>query len=407
MKRKINALAVAVFIALTALIPAGCNGGENTATETPSQNSVSQSEETIVETSYPFYDDPESDVSGIPYEKSEISEEKTEEKSSVENKKQESSELHSENKETSSPSEPSAAPEPSEHHKESSEKAVESVSDSEEHSEPEKQNSISKTETSRAEQVSQKSREPEQQSSIPVAAASVTLDHSSLNMTVGDKVRLTATISPSDIDDMRLTWEWSDDSVIRIDSTGTVSAIGAGKATITVKTTNNKSAVCTVTVKAKEVSKPTEQSSKSAENSKPSETSKNTEVDPILKPYAEPYDWDTIIADLRSVGEKQYGMIWEDSLWVKNRGQDYGSKYDDELGYEMVDGHYKGNCQFVFPESTKDADNPESFRRGCLYIYKMLDKRMKQNNDTLKDALFKVVIEDVGKGEYWVYVLYT
>ena len=230
-------------------------------------------------------------------------------------------------------------------------------------------------------------------------------------MTVGDKIRLTATISPADTDDRRLTWEWSDDSVIRIDSSGTVSAIGAGKAAITVKTSNNKSAVCTVTVKAKEISKPTEQSSKPAENSKPNETSKKTELDPILKPYAEPYDWDAIIADLRSVGEKQYGMVWEDSLWVKNRGQDYGSKFDDEWGYEMVDGHYHGTCQFYFPESTRDSNTPEDFRDGCLYMFQMLDKRMKKNNSTLKNAEFKVVIEDVytkySGTEYWVYVLYT
>ena len=124
MKRKISALAVAVFIALIALIPAGCNNGENTASETPSQNTVSQAEETTVETSYPFYDDPESDVSGIPYEKSEIAKEKTEEESSGATEKQESSELHSKNEDTSSPSEPSAAPEPSELHKESSETAM-------------------------------------------------------------------------------------------------------------------------------------------------------------------------------------------------------------------------------------------------------------------------------------------
>lgn len=407
MKRKINVLAVAVFIALTALIPARCSNGENTASETPSQNSVSQAEETIVETSYPFNDDPEGVVSAIPSEKSDISDIKAEEESSEASTKSQSSELHSEIEDTSSPSEPSATSDSSDVHKETSEKAVEPTSVWEEHSKPEKQNSIPKTETSKAEQVSRSSREPEQQISRPVTAASVALDHSSLNMTVGDKVRLTATISPADTDDMRLTWEWSDDSVIRIDSTGTVSAIGAGKATITVKTTNNKSAVWTVTVTAKEVSKSTEQSSKPVESSKTNESSKNTELDPVLKPYAEPYDWDAIIADLRSVGEKQYGMVWEDSLWVKNRGQDYGSKLDDEWGYEIIDGHYKGTCQFVFPESTRDADNPESFRRGCLYIYKMLDKRMKQNNDTLKDALFKVVIEDVGKGEYWVYVLYT
>ena len=412
MKRKINVLAVAVFIALTALIPAGCSNGENTASETPSQNSVSQTEETVVETSYPFFDDPESDVSVIPYEKSEIPESKTEEKSSEASTKQESSELHSEIEDTSSPSEPSAASEPSELHKETSEKAVAPTSVLEEHSESEKQNSNSKSDVQESKPAS---RIPEQSSapqvSTPVAAASVTLDHSSLNMTVGDKVRLTATISPADTDDMRLTWEWSDDSVIRIDSTGTVSAIGAGKATITVKTSNNKSAVCTVTVKAQEASKPTEQSSKPVESSKPSETSKKTELDPIYKPYAEPYDWDAIIADLRSVGEKQYGMVWEDSLWVKNRGQDYGSKYDDEWGYEMVDGHYHGNCQFYFPESTRDTNNAKDFRDDCLYTFENMEKDMKQDGDDLKGARFKIVIEDVSTKysgtEYWIYVLYT
>ena len=64
-----------------------------------------------------------------------------------------------------------------------------------------------------------------------------------------------------------------------------------------------------VTVNAKEVSKPTEQSSKPTESSKPAEASETKQLDPIYKPYAEPYDWDAIIADLRNVGEKQYGMI--------------------------------------------------------------------------------------------------
>lgn len=131
----------------------------------------------------------------------------------------------------------------------------------------------------------------------------------------------------------------------------------------------------------------------------------------MLKPYAEPYDWDAIIADLRSVGEKQYSMIWEDSLWVKNRGQDYGSKYDEEWGYEIVDDHYHGTCQFYFPESTRDSNTPEDFRDGCLYMFQMLDKRMKKNNSTLKNAEFKVVVEDVttkySGTEYWVYILYT
>lgn len=409
MKRKINALAVAVFIALSALIPAGCSNTENTVSENPSENSVVEAQETIVETSSIINHSTEDVVSVLPSEKQKKSDSGSEEEHSEISTKPESSELHSENEDTELPSAPSVASDTSEIHKEPSEKAMDESSASEEHSETETQNSISKTETSIAEQVSHISIEPEQPTSHPVAAASVSLDHSSLNMTVGDKVRLTATISPADTDDMRLTWEWSDDSVIKIDSTGTVSAIGAGKASITVKTSNGKTALCEVTVKAKE--QPKKETSKPTESSKSDETSKEPELAPILKPYAEPYDWDAIIADLRTVGEKQYGMVWEDSLWVKNRGQDYGSKYDDEWGYEMVDGHYRGSCQFYFPESTRDSDNAADFRSGCLYTFSNIERDMKQNGDSIAGTRFKIVVEDVSSKysgtEYWVYILYT
>lgn len=407
MKRKINALAIAVFIALSALIPAGCSNAENTVSDNPSENSVVEVEEKIVETSSFPNNNTEDMVSILPSENQKKSESGSEEEHSEIISKPESSEFHSENDNTALPSTPSAASDTSEMHKEPSEKAMDASSASEEHSETEIQNSIPKTETSIAEQVSRISIE--QEISHPVAAASVSLDHSSLNMTVGDKVRLTATISPADTDDMRLTWEWSDDSVIRIDSTGTVSAIGAGKATITVKTSNGKTALCEVTVKAKE--QPKKETSKPTESSKPAEASETKQLDPIYKPYAEPYDTDAIIADLRNVGEKQYGMVWEDSLWVKNRGQDYGSKYDDEWGYEMVDGHYKGNCQFYFPESTRDSENAADFRKGCLYTFSNIERNMKQNGDSIAGTRFKIVVEDVSSKysgtEYWVYVLYT
>ena len=411
MKRKIIVLAVAIFIALSALIPTGCSNTENTVSENPSKNSVVEAQETIVETSSILNNNTEDVVSVLPSENQNKSESESgsEEEHSEISTKPESSELHSENEDTELPSAPSVASDTSEIHKEPSEKAMDESSASEEHSETETKNSISKTETSIAEQVSHISIEPEQPTSHPVAAASVSLDHSSLNMTVGDKVRLTATISPADTDDMRLTWEWSDDSVIKIDSTGTVSAIGAGKASITVKTSNGKTALCEVTVKAKE--QPKKETSKPTESSKSDETSKEPELAPILKPYAEPYDWDAIIADLRTVGEKQYGMVWEDSLWVKNRGQDYGSKYDDEWGYEMVDGHYRGSCQFYFPESTRDSDNAADFRSGCLYTFSNIERDMKQNGDSIAGTRFKIVVEDVSSKysgtEYWVYILYT
>lgn len=104
-------------------------------------------------------------------------------------------------------------------------------------------------------------------------------------------------------------------------------------------------------------------------------------------------------------------MVWEESLWVKNRGQDYGSKFDDEWGYEMVDGHYKGNCQFYFPESTRDSENAADFRKGCLYTFSNIERDMKQNGDSIAGTRFKIVVEDVSSkysgAEYWVYVLYT
>ena len=220
MKRKINALAVAVYIALSALIPAGCSNTENTVSDNPSENSVVEAQETIVETSSLPNNNTEDMVSVLPSENQKKSDSGSEEEHSKIISTPESSEFHSENEDTESPSAPSAASDTAKMHKEPSEKAMDEFSASEEHSETEIQNSIPKTETSIAEQVSHISIEPEQPTSHPVAAASVSLDHSSLNMTVGDKVILTATISPSDTDDMRLTWEWSDDSVIRIDSTG-------------------------------------------------------------------------------------------------------------------------------------------------------------------------------------------
>ena len=77
-----------------------------------------------------------------------------------------------------------------------------------------------------------------------------------------------------------------------------------------------------------------------------------------------PYDWNKIISDLREVGEKEYGMIWEESLWVKNRGMDYGSKFDDEYGYDIIDGHHKGCASYGFPVANTDNYDGEDFRNA-------------------------------------------
>ena len=81
-----------------------------------------------------------------------------------------------------------------------------------------------------------------------VAVTGVTLDKSSHTMKVGDTVALTATVAPAEATDKTVTWESSAPAVATV-SGGTVTAVAAGDATITVKTTDGeKTATCAVTV---------------------------------------------------------------------------------------------------------------------------------------------------------------
>ena len=247
-------------------------------------------------------------------------------------------------------------------------------------------------------------------SKIPVSAVSVSLNKNNLSMTVGDTEKLTATISPENADDNTLEWYWSDAGVVNIDENGNVTALKAGTTDITVKTVNGKSAVCHVTVKEKEVSKmPEPQISKEPEQSKIEESSV---IDSEYAAYYAPYDWDKIISDLREIGEKEYGMIWEESLWVKNRGMDYGSKFDDEYGYDIIDGHHKGCASYGFPVSNTDTVDGENFKEECFSLFANLKRQMDRNNETTQNALFKIIVEHIGSNingddEYWVYLLYA
>lgn len=94
--------------------------------------------------------------------------------------------------------------------------------------------------------------EPENPNPVtPVAVMGVTLDQTSLAMNVGDAdVTLVATVAPADAADKDVTWESDDNSVASVNN-GVVTAVGAGNATITVKTNDgNFTATCDVTVTA-------------------------------------------------------------------------------------------------------------------------------------------------------------
>ena len=76
---------------------------------------------------------------------------------------------------------------------------------------------------------------------------SVSLNKTSLTLDVGKSYTLTKTVSPSNAA-TSYTWSSSNTSVATVDKNGKVTAKASGTATITVKTSNGKTATCKVTV---------------------------------------------------------------------------------------------------------------------------------------------------------------
>ena len=82
---------------------------------------------------------------------------------------------------------------------------------------------------------------------IPVSSVSV--NPASLSMTEGETSVLSATVLPADASDPSVSWSSSDEAVATVSSTGEVTAIRAGVATVTVTSADGeKSAICDVTV---------------------------------------------------------------------------------------------------------------------------------------------------------------
>lgn len=80
-----------------------------------------------------------------------------------------------------------------------------------------------------------------------IHVTSITLNRSSLSLIKGESFRLEASVSPSNATFGTITWSSSSSSVATVDSSGKVSAVSAGTATITAKA-DGKSTTCKVTV---------------------------------------------------------------------------------------------------------------------------------------------------------------
>jgi len=81
------------------------------------------------------------------------------------------------------------------------------------------------------------------------AVTGVTLDQSTLSLAAGKQATLTATVSPQDAADKTVTWQTSDSKIATVKD-GVVTAVAAGKATITAASVEDptKQATCAVTV---------------------------------------------------------------------------------------------------------------------------------------------------------------
>lgn len=84
----------------------------------------------------------------------------------------------------------------------------------------------------------------------PVAVTGVTVAPATLEMTVGDAAKqLTAAVAPADAGNKAVKWSSSDEKIVQVDENGMVTAIGAGKATITATTVDGGfTADCAVSV---------------------------------------------------------------------------------------------------------------------------------------------------------------
>ena len=90
----------------------------------------------------------------------------------------------------------------------------------------------------------------------PKPATGITLNKTTLELFVGNTDTLAATVAPDTATDKTVTWTSSDKNVVTVNN-GEIKAVGKGKATITAKTVNGKTATCEVTVYDEIYSDPT------------------------------------------------------------------------------------------------------------------------------------------------------
>ena len=83
----------------------------------------------------------------------------------------------------------------------------------------------------------------------PIVVKKVKINRSSAKLKVGQSVKLSASVSPSNAVDKRITWYSSDPRIATVSSSGTVKAVRKGTAYIYARSANGKKTKCTIKVK--------------------------------------------------------------------------------------------------------------------------------------------------------------
>ncbi|MDF2544860.1 MAG: hypothetical protein K0S47_4578 [Herbinix sp.] len=86
-----------------------------------------------------------------------------------------------------------------------------------------------------------------------IEVSGISIDYDTATLTVGESIRLSATVSPSNATEQSITWSSSNVTLADVDSTGKVTAKAGGSVTITAAWNNKLFASCMVTIKTKTV----------------------------------------------------------------------------------------------------------------------------------------------------------
>lgn len=76
---------------------------------------------------------------------------------------------------------------------------------------------------------------------VNVPADGITVDREEITLTEGETDKITASVTPDDATEKGVTYESSDESVVKVDENGNITAVGAGEAVITVTAKGNPS----------------------------------------------------------------------------------------------------------------------------------------------------------------------